>query len=179
MPDILLATLNAKYPHAAFGLRYLLANLPPRLACRAALLEFDINQRPVDILEAIVAQNPKIVGLGIYIWNAAQSTQLAADLKGLRPDVTLILGGPEISYETEQQQIAQYADHIITGEADLAFGELCERLLEGRGPLQKVIAAELPEFAKEATKRLSDEATEGKQLNPFVASSLRRCIALP
>ena len=27
VPDILLATLNAKYIHAAFGLRYLLANL--------------------------------------------------------------------------------------------------------------------------------------------------------
>ena len=159
MPDILLATLNAKYPHAAFGLRYLFANLPPHLAARAALFEFDINQRPTDILEAILAQNPKIVGLGIYIWNAAQSTQLAADLKRLRPNITLILGGPEISYETDQQQIAQYADHVITGEADVAFADLCERILEGERPLAKVIAAELPEFAKEATKRRSDEAT--------------------
>jgi radical SAM superfamily enzyme YgiQ (UPF0313 family) len=147
MPDILLATLNAKYPHAAFGLRYLLANLPPHLGARAALLEFDINQRPTDILEAILAQNPRIVGLGIYIWNAAQSTQLAADLKRLRPDIMLVLGGPEISYETDQQQIAQYADHIVTGEADMVFGELCERLLDGERPLAKVIAAELPEFA--------------------------------
>ena len=147
MPEILLATLNAKYPHAAFGLRYLFANLPPHLGARAALLEFDINQRPTDILEAILAQNPKIVGLGIYIWNAAQSTQLAADLKRLRPDITLILGGPEISYETEQQQIAQYADHIITGEADVAFADVCEQILAETPPPQKVIAAELPEFA--------------------------------
>jgi hypothetical protein len=27
MPDIVLTTLNAKYSHAAFGLRYLFANL--------------------------------------------------------------------------------------------------------------------------------------------------------
>jgi hypothetical protein len=27
MPDIVLATLNAKYIHASFGLRYLMANL--------------------------------------------------------------------------------------------------------------------------------------------------------
>src|SRR4029079_200904 len=100
----LLTTLNAKYPHAAFGLRYLLANLGP-LAPRATILEFDINQRPTDILEAILAQNPKIVGMGVYIWNAAQSTLLAADLKRLRPDIILILGGPEISYETEDQEI--------------------------------------------------------------------------
>ena len=79
MPDILLATLNAKYPHAAFGLRYLLANLEPAgLAHRAKLLEFDINQRPTDILESLLAQNPKIIGLGVYIWNATESTTLAA-----------------------------------------------------------------------------------------------------
>ena len=55
MPDILLATLNARYIHAAFGLRYLLANLG-ELRPRAALAEFDINQRPLEIVEAIVAR---------------------------------------------------------------------------------------------------------------------------
>jgi radical SAM superfamily enzyme YgiQ (UPF0313 family) len=145
MPDILLATLNAKYPHAAFGLRYLYANLGP-LAERATLLEFDINQRPTDILEALLAQNPKIIGLGVYIWNAEETTRLAASLKRLRPDLTLILGGPEISYETELQEIARYADFIITGEGDLAFANLCERILGNRPPLQKVVAAEMPRF---------------------------------
>ena len=70
MPDILLATLNAKYIHAAFGLRYLMANLPDDLRGKATIAEFDINQRPIDIVEAILALNPKIVGLGVYIWNA-------------------------------------------------------------------------------------------------------------
>ena len=40
MPDIVLATLNAKYIHAAFGLRYLLANLGdlrPRAACSSSI----------------------------------------------------------------------------------------------------------------------------------------------
>jgi radical SAM superfamily enzyme YgiQ (UPF0313 family) len=151
MPEILLATLNAKYPHAAFGLRYLHANLGP-LAGRAAILEFDINQRTTDILEALLAHDPKIIGLGVYIWNAREATLLAANLKRLRPDLTLILGGPEISYETDQQEIAQYADFIITGEADLAFAELCEKLLAGKRPLQKIMPAELPQFAGE-TKR--------------------------
>jgi radical SAM superfamily enzyme YgiQ (UPF0313 family) len=145
MPDILLATLNAKYPHAAFGLRYLHANLGS-LANRAVLLEFDINQRSTDILEALLSQDPKIIGLGVYIWNAEETTRLAANLKRLRPDLILILGGPEISYETDQQEIAQYADFIITGEADLAFADLCARILNNRPPLQKVIAAELPRF---------------------------------
>src|SRR6185436_14669762 len=117
MPDIVLTTLNAKYIHAAFGLRYLLANLGP-LRTRARLVEFDINQRPVDIIEVLLAQNPKIIGLGVYIWNVAPATEVVAAIKRVRPDIIVILGGPEVSYETEGQEIVKLADHIITGEAD-------------------------------------------------------------
>ena len=77
MPDIVLATLNAKYPHASFGLRYLHANLGA-LSDRATVLEFDINQRAPDILEAILARSPRIVGQGNYIWNARESAQVVA-----------------------------------------------------------------------------------------------------
>ncbi|MDW8308756.1 MAG: hypothetical protein RMK20_05210, partial [Verrucomicrobiales bacterium] len=80
MPDIVLATLNAKYIHAAFGLRYLLANLGP-LRSRARLMEFDIHDRPVDVAEALLAQQPRIIGLGVYIWNVAPTTELVAALK--------------------------------------------------------------------------------------------------
>jgi radical SAM superfamily enzyme YgiQ (UPF0313 family) len=158
MPDIVLSTLNAKYIHAAFGLRYLLANLGP-LRSAAALLEFDINQRPVDIAEALLARDPRIIGLGIYIWNAAPATELVATLKRVRPAVTVILGGPEVSYETESQPIVQMADYVITGEADLKFAEICEQLLTGERPASKIIPAGLPEFSQLALPyELYDEA---------------------
>jgi radical SAM superfamily enzyme YgiQ (UPF0313 family) len=147
VPDVVLATLNARYAHAAFGLRYLKANLAPALRERATILEFDVSQRPVDVLETILAHDPKIVGLGVYIWNAAQSLQLVAELKRVRPDVTVVLGGPEVSHETDRQEVVALADFVITGEADLAFAELCERLLAGKRPLNKVIPAELPDVA--------------------------------
>jgi radical SAM superfamily enzyme YgiQ (UPF0313 family) len=126
--DIVLTTLNAKYIHAAFGLRYLLANLGP-LKPRARLIEFDIHQRPLDLAEALLALNPKIIGFGIYIWNVAPATEVVAALKQVRPDVKIILGGPEVSYETESQPIVRLADHVITGEADLKFAEVCGVLL--------------------------------------------------
>jgi len=147
MPDIVLATLNAKYIHAAFGLRYLMANLGA-MRERATICEFDINQRPMDIVEALLAQNAKIIGLGVYIWNAEQTLKIVANLKRLRPSVTIVLGGPEVSYETEQQEICGLADYVIRGEADLAFADLCEKLLTGRRPLMRVIDAKLPEFAE-------------------------------
>lgn len=148
MPEIVLATLNAKFLHAAFGLRYLLANLGA-LQLRAALAEFDLHQRPLDIAEALLAREPRIIGLGVYIWNVAPTTELVAILKRLRPEVRIILGGPEVSYETESQPVVQLADHVITGEADLEFARVCQALLENPGvPLPKIIPAPLPDFAR-------------------------------
>lgn len=153
--DILLATLNARYIHAAFGLRYLMANLG-ELQGRAALEEFDINQPVLEIAEAILARHPRILGLGIYIWNVRASTELVGILKRVRPDLTIILGGPEVSFETEQQEIVRLADHVITGEADLEFAAVCRRLLAGTDSsdggaapgLPRVIAAGLPDLAR-------------------------------
>jgi radical SAM superfamily enzyme YgiQ (UPF0313 family) len=146
MPDIVLTTLNAKYIHAAFGLRYLMANLGA-LRERARIVEFDINQRALDVAEILLAQNPKIIGIGVYIWNVAPATELVATLKRLRPEVVVILGGPEVSYETEQQQIVGLADHVITGEGDLKFAEACTQILDGR-KLARIIPAPLPDFSQ-------------------------------
>src|SRR5271165_4495916 len=120
MPDIVLATLNAKFIHAAFGLRYVFANLGD-LRARAVIAEFDINQRPLDIAEALLARAPRILGLGVYIWNVAETTEVIATIKRVRPEIVIILGGPEVSYETESQEIVRLADHVITGEGDLEF----------------------------------------------------------
>lgn len=146
MSDIVLATLNAKYIHASFGLRYLMANLG-ELKPRATLLEFDINQRPLDIAEVLLAQNPRILGLGVYIWNVIETTEVVAAIKRIRPEVIVILGGPEVSFETDKQEIVRLADHVITGEADLKFAEVCGQILEGKSP-SKIIPAELPEFPR-------------------------------
>jgi radical SAM superfamily enzyme YgiQ (UPF0313 family) len=147
MAEIVLTTLNAKYIHASFGLRYLLANLGP-LREQARLIEFDIQQRPTDVVETILAQEPRIVGLGVYIWNAAEATAVITTLKRLRPDVVVVLGGPEVSYETDQQEIVRLADYVITGEADLEFASLCRQVLAGAPPSTKIIPAPLPEPAQ-------------------------------
>jgi radical SAM superfamily enzyme YgiQ (UPF0313 family) len=162
MPDIVLATLNAKYIHASFGLRYLMANLGG-LRDRACMAEFVINQQPLEIVEAILAREPRIVGFGVYIWNVEQTTEVVALLKRIRPELIVILGGPEVSYETEGQAIVALADYVITGEADIKFPEVCRVLLSDTGTpacgvsegrkecLPHIIAAELPALAQLAS----------------------------
>jgi radical SAM superfamily enzyme YgiQ (UPF0313 family) len=114
----------------------------------AAIVEFDINQRPLDIAEMLLAREPKILGFGVYIWNVAETTEVIAAIKRVRPDVTVILGGPEVSYETEQQAVVSLADYVITGEADLKFAEVCGQMLSGTKPSTKIISAPLPEFTQ-------------------------------
>lgn len=143
MPDIVLSTLNAKYIHAAFGLRYLYANLG-ELQSRACLVEFDLSQKASDIAEVLLARKPRIIGLGVYIWNASLTTEVVQVLKRVAPEVLVILGGPEVSYESQAQPICQAADYVITGEADLKFAEVCRQLLSGNPPVGKLIPAELP-----------------------------------
>ncbi len=165
MPDIVLTTLNAKFIHAAFGLRYLFANLG-ELQPRAVIAEFDINQRPLDIAEILLAREPEIIGFGIYIWNVAETTEVITAIKRVRPEIKIILGGPEVSYETEGQKIVELADHVITGEADLKFAEVC-RVLLGQPAGQLNLAARPLDLASgEMGRREDGSETSANHLNP-------------
>ena len=153
---IVLATVNAKYIHASLGLRCLLANMDlhggPGLRAQTQLREFVIGQRSVQIVEDLLALNPRVIGLGVYIWNVVETTQVVRLLKTLRPDVKVVLGGPEVSFEVHSQEICRLADHVITGWGDVTFPKLCRALLKlpggGPQPLMKVVPGEQPPLAE-------------------------------
>ncbi len=146
MSLIVLTTLNARYSHTSFGLRYLLANMQ-ELRGQSRIVEYTINDHIPEILADLVRLQPKIIGFGVYIWNTVPITQLIADLKQVLPQTIIVVGGPEVSWETESQEITTLADYVITGEADHAFRDLCRELLNGRPPAQKIISAQLPALA--------------------------------
>ena len=143
--DIVLTTFNARYIHASFGLRYLYANLG-ELQPRAALHELEGTVSAIDALEIVLAYNPKVVGIGVYIWNAALSLALVELLRALRPDIHVVIGGPEVSHEIDQQTICALANVVIVGEADTAFAQVCAALLNGE-PVEHVIRPPLPDLA--------------------------------
>jgi radical SAM superfamily enzyme YgiQ (UPF0313 family) len=137
-PKIVLATLNAKFFHTSFGLRYLYANLKELQSC-CEIKEFIIQTRAIDIVEQILETKPDIVGFGVYIWNIVETTDVVSLLKVIAPEIKIILGGPEVSYETEQQAIVGYADYVLTGPADLSFYQLCKDIINNTAPDRKVI----------------------------------------
>ncbi len=139
MTDIVLATLNARYAHASLGLRYLRANLGEWREA-SAIREFVIGQKTEEIVEKLLAETPRIIGLGIYIWNVEETTRVVAQLKALAPDIVIVLGGPEVSHEVEQQRICALADHVITGWGDVSFATLVGKLMRGDAAGDRVIA---------------------------------------
>jgi len=143
MPSIVLATLNARYSHASLGLRCLRANLG-ELRNEAEIVEFVLGSRAEDVVERILARGPRVVGFGVYIWNVEETTRIVALLKTVAPQVAVVLGGPEVSHETEAQPICRAADYVVTGWGELSFAELARQILRGPRPLMKVHAGIQP-----------------------------------
>ena len=93
-PSILLAAINARHSHASLGARYLLANMGD-LRPQTELAEFTIQQPAAEIATAIAAKTPRILALGVYIWNAARVAELLPLLREQLPQMEIVLGGPE------------------------------------------------------------------------------------
>jgi len=140
---IILTTLNARYTHTAIGLRYLFANMG-KLQGETAIREFTINDNIQDIAEQLLDNQPKIIGIGVYIWNALQTSALVATIKRVSPETIIILGGPEVSHVPFRIHFDE-TDFIIQGEGDIAFGELCKAILAGMLPKERIIRAPLPD----------------------------------
>jgi radical SAM superfamily enzyme YgiQ (UPF0313 family) len=136
--SIILTTLNARYMHCAFGLRYLYANLG-ELQAQARIVEFTIQQRPIDIVEQLLARQPVIVGFSVYIWNVAETTQVIELMKRVAPQISVIVGGPEVSFANDLPALAELADFVVTGPGETSFRELCDDVLRSRPIAAKVI----------------------------------------
>lgn len=132
--NIVLTTLNATYTHHSLALRYLRAYCEeefPNIVVR----EFNINQHSPMIFSELVREEPDVLGFSCYIWNIEQTLDLIQDLKKVLPNLIIVLGGPEVSYEY-QQLLADHPeiDFIISGEGEQPLLELLRLLKQERTP---------------------------------------------
>jgi radical SAM superfamily enzyme YgiQ (UPF0313 family) len=151
--SIILSTLNARFTHASLGLRYLLANMGD-LEAETAIREFTINDAPGAIAEKLLAEQPEIIGFGVYIWNLNETTSVVSIIKRVAPRIRIIIGGPEVSFEYDGVPLVDLCDVLITGEADFTFRDTCRKLLTGDSPsaglrasVGKVVASAKPDVA--------------------------------
>jgi len=122
--NLLLAAINAKYIHSSLAMRSIKANCPHA----AVLSEFTINQREDYILAEIYSHKPDCVAFSCYIWNIEIVKRLINQIKKIMPKTTVILGGPEASYNPVY---FPDCDIIIRGEGENVFAETLRRLSKG------------------------------------------------
>lgn len=129
---VLLSTLNAKYIHSSLALRYLAAFV--RCSGRAVTVrEYTVNNGLLEILGDVYSCQAQVIGLACYIWNIEASLQLVGLVKKVRPEVIVVLGGPEVSYQPRDVLAANPAvDYIIQGEGEAALDFLLDALTKGR-----------------------------------------------
>jgi radical SAM superfamily enzyme YgiQ (UPF0313 family) len=147
MPSIILATLNARHAHASLGLRCLRANLGD-LRDDAEIVEFVLGVRAEEAVERILAGSPRMVGFGVYVWNVEETARIVGMLKAVAPQVTVVLGGPEVSHEVEAQPLCRVADHVVTGWGEVTFAGLARQILYGPRPLTRILAGVQPPLAE-------------------------------
>ncbi len=142
MNQIILTTLNARYMHTAFGLRYLYANLGT-LQDQTEMIEFTIHERPMDIAEKLLAKKPKIISFSVYIWNVTEVTETVGLIKQIAPGVIIILGGPEVSHPPDLPDVVDQVDYVITGPGEISLQELCQQILSDQKPSEKIIEGQV------------------------------------
>ncbi|HHY82109.1 MAG TPA: B12-binding domain-containing radical SAM protein [Clostridiales bacterium] len=132
-----LVTLNSKYIHSSLALRSLKAYCKDSYA-DIAILEFTIND-PIDkVVSALAAQHPDLLCFSCYIWNIRMTLDVIDTIKKILPDCRVLLGGPEVSYDSEEMMVQNsFIDYIVVGEGEETFREFLD-CLHGRGSISDV-----------------------------------------
>lgn len=122
---ILLIAVNAKYIHSNLAVHSLKA-YAERKGFPVSLLEFTINQRQDEILGEIYRQKPDVVAFSVYIWNVSMVRALAGDIHKILPETEIWMGGPEVSWNSEEVlQELPFLRGILRGEGEESFCGLC------------------------------------------------------
>lgn len=128
----LLIGINAKFIHTNNAVRLLKANSDFDID----FIEYTIKDDVFNIVKEILEYNPDVVGFSAYIWNI-ELIKTVIDILRNSYDKHIIIGGPEVSYDSEYFINNTGADFIIKGEGEIAFNSLLHAINDKR-PFQAV-----------------------------------------
>ncbi|ADL51397.1 B12-binding domain-containing radical SAM protein [Clostridium cellulovorans] len=122
---VLLTALNSKFVHSNLAVRYLKA-FTKDLEYDCKIREFSINDREEHILKEIIKEEADVVAISTYIWNVEMATRLANLIKAVNPEIEIVYGGPEVSYDSRSFLKDHVGDYIIEGEGEKTYREFIE-----------------------------------------------------
>lgn len=116
--------VNSKFSHTNLALRLI------REYCKRPVhfFEFTINEPVSRAVSEIYREKPEVLCFSTYIWNVEFIVKCAKTLKTLLPDSKIIMGGPEVSYDSESfMQKNTFVDAVTVGEGESTMKELFEK----------------------------------------------------
>jgi anaerobic magnesium-protoporphyrin IX monomethyl ester cyclase len=120
---VVVSTLNAKYIHTSLALRYLKAFCQKDFAVDIA--EYTIKDPVMNVVSDLFSRKPQVLGFSCYIWNIEETIQIIRMIKKIMPELLIVLGGPEVSYDTEYwMKRVPGVDFIVMGEGEETFHHL-------------------------------------------------------
>lgn len=121
--NVICSTLNAKFIHTNLAIRYLKAYAAPDFNIQ--IKEYTIKDPVLNIVTDLYQQKPDVIGFSCYIWNIEETIKVVNLLKKVDPSLIIVLGGPEVSYDTrEWMKKIPEVDFIVMGEGEQTFKQL-------------------------------------------------------
>ena len=137
--NVVLSTLNSKFIHSSLALRYLKAYGEAH-GQAYDIVEYTINMPVLHILSDITEHDIDVLGFACYIWNIEMTLHVVDMVKSVRPDIKIVLGGPEVSFTADELlERCPNIDYIVQGEGEEAFYALVTALQLGNDGLNPVI----------------------------------------
>jgi len=94
-----------------------------------AVIETTINQSVETIAGQVIAENPSIIGISTYIWNARLLPDILSLLRRSLSQSVIVLGGPEASFNAKHW-LLRGADYVLRGEGECSFPLLIDSILK-------------------------------------------------
>lgn len=112
--------INSKYVHTLLAPYYLKENCDYKNIIEIS--QFNINDNLDNLHKKCLEGSPKVLAFSCYIFNINCVLQLVKKIRKTNPEVIIVFGGPEVSFE--YQNILEFCDYLILGEGETAFNEL-------------------------------------------------------
>ena len=153
----LLSTLHSKFIHNSLALPCLAAYCGDD--CGEFLIrEFTVHEPRESILSQILVENPDVVAFSVYLWNRRETLDLVDALCVARPELSIVLGGPEVSFAGNEL----FTRH--PGITALIRGE-------GEEPLRALLSAwqqeQQPKVIPRAVLKVGDDLVSGPDSLPL------------
>lgn len=121
---LVLVAINAKYIHSNLAV-YSLAAFGQNQGIDVKIKEYTINNNKDEILSSLYEEEADIVAFSCYIWNIEYVRAVASELKKVDKEITIWVGGPEVSYDVHNVLTNEkYVDIVMMGEGEKTFLEL-------------------------------------------------------